>query len=303
MTLPNHLPSTTKSNTPSDSRESSYEAEGNTIPPHLDNFTAATPFHGISSEHDPAFREPAPPLPVGIGAQWNQVTGHGTIVESIYPPVTFDSTMNEDGYFPRQPYPSPTYPTWIAAAPGQVSMAMDAIVAQDSENAPLINESMTFNVEAPSSELGPPLIYPEVTGWNHSTVMAFAPMPSKGAMGPVGNNHPLFPSFSDPGQAPQPAQGVLNAMVVRPVIGTPATALEAERRRVHPRRFSCDFCPEEFTSKPNRERHHRAHLGIKPFVCACGKAFTAKGDLLRHRRRKYKSCQAHIPLSAAASSS
>ncbi len=74
-------------------------------------------------------------------------------------------------------------------------------------------------------------------------------------MDPVGYNLPPFAPSSNQGQIPQPAQGVnLNAMVVRPKISTPASALEAERRRVHPSKFSCDYCPDKFTSKANRNR-------------------------------------------------
>ncbi|KAF4574375.1 hypothetical protein EYR40_005907 [Pleurotus pulmonarius] len=306
--IPNHSPSTPKPNT-----LPLYRGVGNIFPPHISNLTAATPFHGINSEHD----GPALPFPAQIDDQWSQVTGGGIILydhESITAAIPSNRTKpdygNEDGILPRESYTPKAYPTWMAAEPGQVTM--NNVMAQDSGNAALWDEGM-YNVEfeVPSSGLGPHPVYSpwiasemgQVAGQNHSTGMAIAPMPSNGAMGPVGYGRPLFPSFSDPGQASQPAQGVLNAMVVRPVISTPAAALEAERRRIHPRKFSCKFCPAGFTSKANRDRHHRAHLGIKPFVCACGKAFTAKGDLLRHRRYKYKSCQAHIPLSASASSS
>ncbi|KAF9498327.1 hypothetical protein BDN71DRAFT_1443657 [Pleurotus eryngii] len=75
----------------------------------------------------------------------------------------------------------------------------------------------------------------------------------------------------------------------------------------HRRKFSCHSCCDEFTSRPNREHelcfhhnidalcieylgHHRAHLGIRPFIRACGKAFTAKAEPRRHSDRKGKSC-------------
>ncbi|KAF4600450.1 hypothetical protein EYR38_005078 [Pleurotus pulmonarius] len=253
--IPNHSP--TLNPDIHSSRELSYEAEGNTLPHHVDNLAVAAPFYGANSEHNLAFREPALSLPAGIGARWNQVTGGGTIpqyVESIYPVVPFVSTINEDESFAREFCPSPTYPTWMET--GQVTM--NNVTAQDGEHATLYNEDMSNVIfEVPSSGIDtpvyPPWIAPELgqaAGWNHSTGMTRTSMPFNGAMGPAGYDHPLFPSFNDP----QSAQGALNAMVVRPVVSTPATALEAERRRVHPRKFSCKFCPDGFTSKANRER-------------------------------------------------
>ncbi|KAF4574370.1 hypothetical protein EYR40_005913 [Pleurotus pulmonarius] len=289
--IPNHLPSTLKPNTLHSSPsfgESSYEVGGDILPLH---FTAATTFQGINSEHDPAFREPALSLP-----QWNQVIGVGTTlqhVESTYPAVSFDSTMNEDGNFPREFYPPPTYPTWMDAEPGQVTTNNGTV--QDGEHATLWNKDMSnVKSDVPSSGINtlpvyPPWIAPElgqVTGWSHSMGMARTSMPFNGAMGPASHDHTGLPSFSGPSQDPQPVQDFLNAMVVRPVISTPAAAVEAERRRVHPSKFSCKFCPNEFTSKANRDRHHRAHLGIKPYRCGCGKDFTARADLLRHRKNK-----------------
>lgn len=101
----------------------------------------------------------------------------------------------------------------------------------------------------------------QVAGWNHSTAIALTSMPFNGAMGPVGYTQPLFPLRSNPGQVRQSVQDVnLDTMVVRRTIATPATALEAERRRVHPRKFSCQFCRDKFTSKPNRESEFLSHF-------------------------------------------
>ncbi|KAG9219565.1 hypothetical protein CCMSSC00406_0008228 [Pleurotus cornucopiae] len=211
--------------------------------------------------------------------------------------MSFNDTRpnSEDNIFPRELYPMPMYS--ISTGAGQVTM--NGIMAQDGGSAALWNEGANVKLEVPSSQLPPPSVYPpwiapergQEAGWHHATGMALTSTLFNGAMGSVGDDYPLFPSFSNPGQVRQSVPDInLNTMVLRPTISTPATALEAERRRVHPRKFSCHFCPDEFTSKPNRERHHRAHLGIKPFICNCGKAFTAKADLRRHRKRR--SCQA-----------
>ncbi|KAF4577371.1 hypothetical protein EYR40_009268 [Pleurotus pulmonarius] len=87
-------------------------------------------------------------------------------------------------------------------------------------------------------------------------------------------------------QAHKPEQSVnVHApAVIRPTISTPAIIASADRRRKHPRKHACYICSNMFTSKANRDRHIRAHYGIKPSVCRCGVAFTAKSDLDRHRK-------------------
>ncbi|KAF9489185.1 hypothetical protein BDN71DRAFT_1456516, partial [Pleurotus eryngii] len=72
--------------------------------------------------------------------------------------------------------------------------------------------------------------------------------------------------------------------VVRPQIATAATRRAAARRRLHQPKHICKVCGSRFTSKPNRDRHVRAHFGERPFACECGTAFTSKNDLKRHRR-------------------
>ncbi|KAL4261676.1 hypothetical protein AB1N83_008942 [Pleurotus pulmonarius] len=168
----------------------------------------------------------------------------------------------------REGYPVPTYPAGIAAGPGEVTL--EGFMTQCSGNSTSWNES------------GPSVQLESFLSQRHpfSTPALF-----HGPMDPVGYNHPPFPPSSNQGEFPQPAQGAnLSAIVVRPRISTPATELEAERRRVHPSKFSCDYCPDKFTSKANRNRHHFAHLGVKPYTCPCGKSFTAKADLRRHRK-------------------
>ncbi|KAF9499022.1 hypothetical protein BDN71DRAFT_1503407 [Pleurotus eryngii] len=78
--------------------------------------------------------------------------------------------------------------------------------------------------------------------------------------------------------------GVHVPAVIRPTISTPAIIASAERRRKYPRKHASDICGNMSTSKANRDRHIRAHYGIKPSVCRCGMAFTAKSDLERHRK-------------------
>ncbi|KAF4562494.1 hypothetical protein EYR36_004154 [Pleurotus pulmonarius] len=72
--------------------------------------------------------------------------------------------------------------------------------------------------------------------------------------------------------------------VIRPQIATDATKRAAAKRRFHPPRHICDVCGSKFTSKPNRDRHVRAHYGLRPFACECGMAFASKNDLKRHRK-------------------
>ncbi|KAF9489176.1 hypothetical protein BDN71DRAFT_1593626 [Pleurotus eryngii] len=72
--------------------------------------------------------------------------------------------------------------------------------------------------------------------------------------------------------------------IVRPQIATAATKRAAAKRRLHHLKHICKVCGSGFTSKPNRDRHVRAHYGERPFACECGMAFTSKNDLKRHRR-------------------
>ncbi|KAM4728571.1 uncharacterized protein FYW61_011511 isoform 2-T2 [Anableps anableps] len=47
--------------------------------------------------------------------------------------------------------------------------------------------------------------------------------------------------------------------------------------------LQCDVCGKAFKSKYNSQRHHRIHLGLKPFVCTiCGKGFSQKNHLKGH---------------------
>ncbi|KAL4260383.1 hypothetical protein AB1N83_007203 [Pleurotus pulmonarius] len=77
--------------------------------------------------------------------------------------------------------------------------------------------------------------------------------------------------------------------VTRPVVGTPAIIASSERRRKRPRKHSCHVCGYMFTSTANRDRHVRAHYGIKPSICTCGTGFSTNADLSRHR--KGRRCQ------------
>lgn len=72
--------------------------------------------------------------------------------------------------------------------------------------------------------------------------------------------------------------------IVRPQIATAATKRAAAKRRLHHPKHICGVCGSRFTSKPNRDRHVRAHYGERPFACECGMAFASKNDLKRHRR-------------------
>ncbi|KAF7437514.1 hypothetical protein PC9H_004356 [Pleurotus ostreatus] len=72
--------------------------------------------------------------------------------------------------------------------------------------------------------------------------------------------------------------------IIRPQIATAATKRAAAKRRLHHPKHICGVCGSRFTSKPNRDRHVRAHYGQRPFACECGMAFASKNDLKRHRR-------------------
>lgn len=86
-------------------------------------------------------------------------------------------------------------------------------------------------------------------------------------------------------QVIQPEQEVVNTpAVIHGTVGTPAILAASERRRTRPRKYACHICGNRYTTKANRDCHVRAHYGIKPFVCPCGTAFTAKADLTRHRK-------------------
>ncbi|KAK3099290.1 hypothetical protein FSP39_002096 [Pinctada imbricata] len=54
------------------------------------------------------------------------------------------------------------------------------------------------------------------------------------------------------------------------------------------RRFICDFCGKQFTSKPNRDRHVRYHTGEKPYKCElCNLSFFRGDDLKYHRTTRH----------------
>jgi uncharacterized Zn-finger protein len=58
---------------------------------------------------------------------------------------------------------------------------------------------------------------------------------------------------------------------------------------VEPRRECCDQCPMYFKTKRNLRRHkHNFHrpAGAEPqrFECGCGKTYTRKDNLQRHKR-------------------
>ncbi|KAF5844137.1 hypothetical protein GGP41_001050 [Bipolaris sorokiniana] len=46
----------------------------------------------------------------------------------------------------------------------------------------------------------------------------------------------------------------------------------------------CKFCRRSFNRTEHLQRHERIHTKEKPFTCACGKAFTRRDLLLRHKR-------------------
>ncbi|KAL4252015.1 hypothetical protein AB1N83_014152 [Pleurotus pulmonarius] len=296
------------------------------IPPLSETPVAASRFHGAmpDTEHGFALGEPDPPsmFPAGSNARLIQNFGLDPQHVGSVPVMPLNSNRPNSEYniFPIEFHPWPTAIPWIAPEAGQATL--NDPVARDGDYTTLRDGNMPTVV--PPREVYPVTTYPagiatelsEVTLegfmtrgsgnstlWNEGgpSVQPESPMSERrpfstpalfhGPMDAVGYNYSPFLPSSNQGQMPQPAQGVnLNARVVRPKIGTPASALEAERRRVHPSRFHCDHCPDKFTSKANRDRHHFAHLGVKPYTCPCGKSFTAKADLRRHRNRNGGGC-------------
>ncbi|KAF4596106.1 hypothetical protein EYR40_008211 [Pleurotus pulmonarius] len=71
-------------------------------------------------------------------------------------------------------------------------------------------------------------------------------------------------------------------------VATEAVVDAAERRRVNPHRFFCEYCDRGFTAMHNYKRHMGAHNDERPFDCYCGSAFTTRSDLKRHQHKSKK---------------
>ncbi|KAF4597772.1 hypothetical protein EYR40_008237 [Pleurotus pulmonarius] len=71
-------------------------------------------------------------------------------------------------------------------------------------------------------------------------------------------------------------------------LATDAVSDAAEKRRVNPHRFFCQYCDRGFTARHNYIRHLGAHNDERPFGCECGSAFTTKSDLKRHQLKSKK---------------
>ncbi|KAF7423958.1 hypothetical protein PC9H_009258 [Pleurotus ostreatus] len=78
-------------------------------------------------------------------------------------------------------------------------------------------------------------------------------------------------------------------------LATDAVSDAAEKRRVNPHRFFCQYCDRGFTARHNYTRHLGAHNDVRPFGCECGSAFTTKSDLKRHqlKSKKHGNAQTH----------
>ncbi|EGO24184.1 hypothetical protein SERLADRAFT_388970 [Serpula lacrymans var. lacrymans S7.9] len=71
------------------------------------------------------------------------------------------------------------------------------------------------------------------------------------------------------------------------VVATDAIKIANEGRRIHPARFTCEICSQNFTTRHSKARHISSHLGERPYKCTlCGQAFTNKTDCKRHEKSK-----------------
>ncbi|KAF9492282.1 hypothetical protein BDN71DRAFT_1509536 [Pleurotus eryngii] len=93
-----------------------------------------------------------------------------------------------------------------------------------------------------------------------------------------------FPSPKDDSMASEP---FATSPVMR-AVATAAVIDAAERRRINPHKFFCQYCDRGFTAMHNYRRHIGAHNDERPFECHCGSAFTTKSDLKRHQHRSKK---------------
>lgn len=78
------------------------------------------------------------------------------------------------------------------------------------------------------------------------------------------------------------------AETFRPIVASAEHVAASNRRRTTGSgRFTCDLCPENFTSKHNLQNHQNSHYGRKNHQCmpeGCGSDFATQSSLVRHRK-------------------
>ncbi|KAL4255095.1 hypothetical protein AB1N83_012952 [Pleurotus pulmonarius] len=191
-----------------------------------------------------------------------------------------NSPQTQDDFPSRELWPSSScsYPAW-ADGLWDSGSTVPQNIASPSFTAQLFDEVMSHQdpYTLPFDEIMEPN--------NYTNLINVTPPPSwmEPTSSPPVAHHQQPTNLHDPEHSASTSTASAPA-VIRPTVGTPATLASSDRRRKHPRKHACHVCGNKLTSAANRDRHVRAHYGIKVFVCLCGAAFTSKADLRRHRK-------------------
>ncbi|KAL4259174.1 hypothetical protein AB1N83_011351 [Pleurotus pulmonarius] len=142
-------------------------------------------------------------------------------------------------------------------------------------------------LQSPATRFVPQTII-SITEAEHSLVKALDSIPHDHDHPPSFDRFDGPQSYSMPFAQRGPTEASTASLPTSRQLATDAVSDAAEKRRVNPHRFFCQYCDRGFTARHNYYRHLGAHNDERPFCCECGSAFTTKSDLKRHKFKSKK---------------